>query len=240
MQIFLDSAKQTEIEKWLQQGIVDGLTTNPSIMFKDGVFDIEQGARNLCALLGDRPVSVEVTTNDRKEMVEQGRSFANWAQNVVVKIPVINQDGESCLGVISALNREGILVNCTAILSFNQAILAAKAGATYISIFSGRVADEGSDPTSLIRNVRQWLDAWDYTAKIIVGSIRTVMDIQAAAIAGAHIITIPPQFLAKMVDHRYTRETVRQFNQDADKALSQIAEVRTAAAATGRGDGSRS
>ena len=153
---------------------------------------------------------------------------------MVVKIPVINENGESCLGVINTLNREGILVNSTAILSFNQAILAAKAGATYISIFAGRVADEGNDPTVIIRNVRQWLDAWDYTAKIIVGSIRTVMDIQAAALAGAHIITIPPQFLAKMVDHKYTRDTVRQFNQDADKALTQIAEVRAAAAAAGR------
>lgn len=233
MQIFLDSADQKEIEKWLHQGIIDGLTTNPSIMFKDGVYDIEQGARSLCALFGDRPVSVEVTTNDCKEMVEQARSFARWAQNVVVKIPVINENGESCLGVINTLNREGILVNTTAILSFNQAILAAKAGATYISIFSGRVADEGNDPALLIRNVRQWLDAWDYTPKIIVGSIRTVMDIQAAALAGAHIITIPPPFLAKMVDHKYTRETVRQFNQDADKALAQIAELRAASATAG-------
>src|SRR6516225_2312581 len=233
MQIFLDSANQKEIEKWLHQGIVDGLTTNPSIMFKDGVYDIEEGARSLCALLGDRPVSVEVTTNDRKKMIEQARTFARWAQNVVVKIPVINENGESCLGVINTLNREGILVNCTAILSFNQAILAAKAGATYISIFSGRVADEGNDPTVVIRNVRQWLDAWDYTAKIIVGSIRTVMDIQSAALAGAHIITVPPQFLAKMVDHKYTRETVRQFNQDADKALAQIATVRAAASGAG-------
>lgn len=233
MQIFLDSADQKEIEKWLHQGIIDGLTTNPSIMFKDGVYDIEQGARSLCALFGDRPVSVEVTTNDCKEMVEQARTFARWAQNVVVKIPVINENGESCLGVINTLNREGILVNTTAILSFNQAILAAKAGATYISIFSGRVADEGNDPALLIRNFRQWLDAWDYTPKIIVGSIRTVMDIQAAALAGAHIITIPPPFLAKMVDHKYTRETVRQFNQDADKALAQIAELRAASATAG-------
>ena len=154
----------------------------------------------------------------------------------MVKIPVINENGESCLGVISALNREGILVNTTAILSFNQAILAAKAGATYISIFAGRVADEGNDPALLIRNVRQWLDAWDYTSKIIVGSIRTVMDIQAAALAGAHIITIPPPFLAKMVDHKYTRETVRQFNQDAEKALAQIAAVRAAAAGGGKND----
>jgi len=237
MQIFLDSANQKEIEKWLHQGIVDGLTTNPSIMFKDGVYDIEEGARSLCTLLGDRPVSVEVTTNDRKGMIEQARTFARWAQNVVVKIPVINENGESCLGVISALNREGILVNTTAILSFNQAILAAKAGATYVSIFAGRVADEGNDPALLIRNVRQWLDVWDYTSKIIVGSIRTVMDIQAAALAGAHIITIPPQFLAKMVDHKYTRETVRQFNQDADKALAQIATVRAAAGGGGgKGD----
>jgi len=233
MQVFLDSANQKEIEKWLHQGVVDGLTTNPSIMFKDGVYDIEQGARRLCALFGDRPVSVEVTTNDCKEMVEQARTFARWAQNVVVKIPVINENGESCLGVINSLTREGILVNTTAILSFNQAILATKAGATYVSIFAGRVADEGNDAALLIRNVRQWLDAWEYTTKIIVGSIRTVMDIQAAALAGAHIITIPPPFLAKMVDHKYTRETVRQFNQDADKALVQIAEVRAAAAAAG-------
>jgi len=233
MQIFLDSANQKEIKKWLHQGVIDGLTTNPSIMFKDGVYDIEQGARSLCAMFGERPVSVEVTTNDCNQMIEQARVFARWAQNVVVKIPVINENGESCLGVINTLNREGILVNTTAILSFNQAILAAKAGATYISIFAGRVADEGNDPTVIIRNVRQWLDAWDYTAKIIVGSIRTVMDIQAAALAGAHIITIPPQFLAKMVDHKYTRDTVRQFNQDADKALLQISEVRAAAAGAG-------
>lgn len=234
MQIFIDSANQKEVEKWLHQGIVDGLTTNPSIMFKDEVYDIEQGARRLCALLGNRPVSVEVTTDDCDEMIQQARIFARWAQNVVVKIPVINENGESCLGVINTLAREGILVNTTAILSFNQAILAAKAGATYISIFSGRVADEGNDPALVIRNVRQWLDAWDYTAKIIVGSIRTVMDIQAAALAGAHIITIPPPFLAKMVDHKYTRETVRQFNQDAEKALQQIERVRVASASAAK------
>jgi transaldolase len=234
MQIFLDSANQKEIEKWLHQGIIDGLTTNPSIMFKDGVYDIEKGAQNLCKMFGEKPVSVEVTTNDREEMVKQARVFARWAQNVVVKIPVINEDGESCLGVINTLNREGILVNTTAILSFNQAILAAKAGATYVSIFAGRVADEGNDPAVVIRNVRQWLDAWDYTAKIIVGSIRAVMDIQAAALAGAHIITIPPQFLAKMVDHKYTRDTVHQFNQDAKKALEQIAEVHAKSTGVGR------
>ena len=226
MKIFLDSANYQEIEKWLRQGVVDGVTTNPSIMFKDGVYDIEEGARRLCALLGDRPVSVEVTTNDHSEMMEQARTFARWAPNVVVKIPIVNEDGDSCLGVINALNSEGVRINTTAILSFNQTILAAKAGATYVSIFAGRIADEGNDPSTVIRNVRRWLNEWDYAAKIIVGSIRTVMDIQNAALAGAHIVTIPPQFLPKMVDHKYSRDTVRQFNQDAEKALAQIAQAR--------------
>lgn len=226
MKIFLDSANFREIEKWLCQGIVDGVTTNPSIMFKDGVYDLEGGARRLCALLGDKPVSVEVTTNDHEEMIRQGRSFAALAPNVAVKIPVVNEHGESCLGVISTLSREGIRVNTTAILSFNQAILAAKAGAAYVSIFAGRVADEGNDPAIVISNVRRWLDDWEYPTEIIVGSIRTVLDIQNAALAGAHIITIPPQFLSKMVDHKYTRDTVRQFNRDAEKAFAEIAEVR--------------
>lgn len=233
MKIFVDSANFGEVEKWMRQGVVDGVTTNPSIMFKDGVYDLEEGARRLCAMLGQRPVSVEVTSNNHDEMIRQGRTFASWAPNVAVKIPIVNEFGESCLGVISALASEGIRVNTTAILSFNQAVLAAKAGATYVSIFAGRVADEGNDPGTVIRNVRRWLDDWNYPAKIIVGSIRTVMDIQNAALAGAHIITIPPQFLPKMVDHKYTRETVRQFNLDAEKALEQIASAR----AGGNGQG---
>src|ERR1700676_922172 len=159
-------------------------------------------------------------------MVQQARTFATWARNIVVKIPVVNEYGESCLGVMHQLFQEGIGVNATAILSFNQALLAAKAGATYVSIFAGRVADEGNDPAVTIRNVRRWLDDWDMSSHIIVGSIRTVMDIQNAALAGAHIITIPPQFLPKMVDHRYTRETVRQFVQDAERTHEEILKAR--------------
>jgi transaldolase len=232
MQIFIDSADVKEIEVWLAQGVVDGATTNPSIMFKDGVTDLEEGARKLATLLGDRPLSVEVTTNDRETMLKQAREFATWARNIVVKIPIVNEHGESCLGVIHRLTQEGIGVNATAILSFNQAILAAKAGATYVSIFAGRVSDEGSDPSVVIRNVRTWLKEWDSAAHIIVGSIRTVMDIQNAALAGAHIITIPPQFLPKMVDHRYTRETVRQFVQDAERTLEQMSKAKSQAAST--------
>ncbi len=222
MRVFVDSADQKQIEHWLDQGVVDGVTTNPSIMFKDGATDLEECARRLAGLLGEKPLSVEVTSNDCGTMVEQARTFATWARNIVVKIPIVNEFGESCLGVMHRLSQEGIGVNATAILSFNQAMLAAKAGATYVSIFAGRVADEGNDPAVTIRNVRSWLDDWELSSHIIVGSIRTVMDIQNAALAGAHIITVPPQFLPKMVDHRYSRETVRQFVQDADKTIKQM------------------
>ncbi len=102
-----------------------------------------------------------------------------------------------------------------------------------MSIFAGRVADEGNDPAVVIRNVRKWLDEWKSSARIIVGSIRAVMDIQNAALAGAHVITIPPQFLPKMVDHRYTRETVRQFVQDAEKTLEQMSKAKTYVATPG-------
>jgi transaldolase len=233
MRVFVDSADQKQIEHWLDQGIVDGVTTNPSIMFKDGATDLEECARRLAGLLGERPLSVEVTSNDCEVMVEQARTFATWARNIVVKIPIVNEHGESCLGVMHRLSQEGIGVNATAILSFNQAMLAAKAGATYVSIFAGRVADEGNDPAVTIGNVRRWLDDWELSSRIIVGSIRTVMDIQNAALAGAHIITVPPQFLPKMVDHRYTRETVRQFVQDAEKTLKSMKKAKTSVAGTG-------
>ena len=230
MRVFVDSADQKQIESWLHQGVVDGVTTNPSIMFKDGATDLEECARRLAGLLGERPLSVEVTSNDLETMVEQARTFATWARNIVVKIPIVNEYGESCLGVMHRLSQEGIGVNATAILSFNQALLAAKAGATYVSIFAGRVADEGNDPATIVRAMRHWLDEWGYAAKVLVGSIRAVMDVQNAAMAGAHIITIAPQFLPKMVDHRYTRETVRQFVEDAKKAGQRDVHAKAAAA----------
>ncbi len=218
MEIFIDSANIVEIEKWLGMGVIDGATTNPTIMFKDGVYDAEAGAREIATLLKPLPLSVEVTTNDLGEMLGQARLFSTWAPNIVVKIPQITQDGIPCYGVVKALESEGIKVNATAALSLGQVILAAKAGATYISIFTGRVSDEGGNAPEVIMNSVKWLERWQYKSKIVVGSIRSVGDILSAAIAGTHILTIPPQFLGKMVDHRYTRETVRQFVNDAQKA----------------------
>ncbi len=226
MEIFIDSASISEIEKWLKMGIVDGVTTNPSIMLKDGVYDMKAGARDIAALVNPRSVSVEVTTNDLDEMVKQAREFASWAANITVKIPQITQDGIPCYGVIKQLEDEGIKVNATIAMSLGQVILAAKAGATYISIFAGRVGDEGGDVPQVIRNSVDWLERWKYQNKIIIGSIRSVADILQAAVAGAHIITIPPQFLTRMADHKYTRATVEQFVGDAQKALEMMTKAK--------------
>jgi len=223
MEVFIDSASVTEIGKWLEMGVIDGVTTNPSVMLKDGVYDAEAGAKEIAALVHPRPVSVEVTTNNLDEMLTQAQTFASWAPNIVVKIPQITQDGIPCYGVINQLESEGIKVNATIALSLGQVILAAKAGATYISIFTGRVSDEGGNAPEVIRNSVTWLERWQYKGRIIVGSIRSVGDILSAAIAGAHIITIPPPFLNKMADHKFSRETVRQFVTDAKKALEMMA-----------------
>ena len=226
MEIFLDSANVDEVRRWLEYGVVDGVTTNPTIMLKDEGYDMEERAREIAALIYPRPVSVEVTTNHHEQMIDEARGLANWAPNIVVKIPVINEYGEPCLGVVKALVQEGIRVNMTACLSFGQVVLGAKAGATYISIFAGRVADEGHDAPRLIRQAVDWLRDWEYPSRIIVGSVREVINVQDAVLAGAHVITVPPQFMDKLIDHRYTRETVRQFNQDAEKALAKMSELR--------------
>ena len=227
MEIFIDSANIVEVKKWLDMGIIDGVTTNPSIMFNDGIYDAETGAKKIATLVDPKPVSVEVTTNDLDEMLVQAYQFASWAPNIVVKIPQITQDGTPCYGVMRQLENKGIMVNATAALSLNQLMLAAKAGATYISIFAGRVTDEGGDASEVIKNFVWWLERWKYKSKLIVGSIRSVGDVQSAAIAGAHIITIPPQFLGKMSDHKYTRDTGGQFVNDARKALKMMEKART-------------
>jgi transaldolase len=224
MDIYIDSASMTEIEKWLKMGLIDGVTTNPSIMLKDGVYNIESGAKQIAALVNPRPVSVEVTSNNLDEMLSQAQGFAAWAPNIVVKIPQITQDGTPCYGVIRQLESEGIKVNATIAMSLGQVMMSAKAGASYISIFAGRVSDEGGNSFEVIMNSVDWLDRWDYKSKIIVGSIREAINIQDAAVAGAHIITIPPQFLTKMADHMYSRATVEQFVNDANKALKLMGE----------------
>ena len=210
MKIFIDTSDIKEINKWLQ--LIDGVTTNPTIIKKYG-----GNIKEICETVYPRPVSYEVTTNDLSEMVKQAREYHKLADNIVVKIPQENEFGVPCYGVIYQLEKEGIKVNATAAMSFGQVILSAKVDATYISLFAGRIGDEGGNSSEVIKESCQWLEKWHYESRIIVGSIRSVGDILQAAIAGAHIITIPPEFLAKMGDHKNTRETVKQFIADAQK-----------------------
>ncbi len=226
MEIFIDSANISEIKKWLEYGVLDGVTTNPSIMLKDGLYDVEAGAKEIAGMVHPRPVSVEVTTNDLDEMIVQARKFASWASNIVVKIPQTNQDGAPCYGVMRQLEREGIKVNATIAMSLGQVMMAVKAGATYVSIFAGRIGDEGGDASEVIADSVDWIEQWGYSSKIIVGSIRCVPDVLNSARAGAHIITIPPQFLTAMIDHRYTRDIARRFTADAVKALEMMKQAK--------------
>jgi transaldolase len=157
-------------------------------------------------------------------MLVQARVLSACAPNIVVKIPVITETGEPCFEVMHRLEREGIRVNATACLAFGQAMLAAKAGATYVSLFAGRIADEGHEPGPVIAATRRWVDMWGGRTKIIAASIRGVTEIQAAALAGAHVLTIPPAILSKLADHKYTRSTVHEFVRDA-KAASELANL---------------
>lgn len=219
MQIFLDTAQLPEIRRWLAQGVIDGVTTNPSILAKDGVDDIRSAARAIAAAIGDRPLSVEVTTNDLDVMLEQAQEFSRVAPNVVVKIPVINEHGRSCLEVVHRLEANGVQVNATAAMSFGQAMLAAKAGATFVSLFWGRIADEGHDAGQVVRQTRAWLDDWHLPTRIIAGSLRNPIDVQQAALAGAHVVTVPPAILTKLVDHKYSRHTAGEFVRAGEQLL---------------------
>ena len=128
MEIFIDSANVEEIRRWHGYGVVDGVTTNPTILLKDGGFDMGARAREIAELIDPRPVSVEVYSNDQREMVEQARTFASWASNIIIKIPVINERGEPSLEVVRELVDSGIRVNMTACLTFGQVVLGAKPG----------------------------------------------------------------------------------------------------------------
>ena len=210
MKIFLDTSNIKEIEKWLY--LIDGVTTNPTIIKKDGG-DIKE----ICQIVNHKPVSYEVVTNDLNEMLEQAKEYSKIASNIVVKIPQENQFGVPCYEVMSKLHWEGIKVNATVAMSFGQVIASAKVNASYISIFAGRIDDEGGYSDKVIQDSESWLRLWNYRSKIIVGSIRSVGDVLRAARAGADIITVPPEYLSKMVDHKYTRETVRQFIEDSKR-----------------------
>jgi transaldolase len=226
MKLFVDTALLSEIQKCVAAGICDGVTTNPTINLAAGIgtqSEIEQRFIEIAEFIHPRPLCVEVTTDEPSEMVRQAHIYHGWSPNIVVKITITSRDGTSCLPVIHELYKEGIDVNATAMVTFNQAFLAAKAGAKYLSLFGGRIDDEGSDAVRVIGKMRTWLDWWGAACpkspEIIVGSSRTTKNISDWALTGAHILTITPAIIDKLLVNARTKETVTQFIEDAGKAL---------------------
>jgi transaldolase len=223
MQIFLDSANLTELEESLKRGFVSGVTTNPSILAKEPKSDFKKHIQKMIDLLVQYktivPLSVEVFTTDAQEMIKQAEDFvASFGEypNLNVKVPV----GWNELEVISTLHKNNIKVNCTAIMTYGQALMAASAGADFISIFWNRVKDVGVDPTPLVRQVHQTLVEWNSPAQIIVGSIRHMQDVPEAIQAGGNIITVPYKFLPQLCEHPQTTKAIDQFMNDFKNWMS--------------------
>jgi transaldolase len=207
--IFLDSSDPKEIKDISAWGILSGITTNPLIIAKEGGnVDLETRIKEVIEVSrGD--VSVELTTETEKAMLEEAAKYHAWnPQRICIKVPF----GEIGLRVLHSLATRGVRTNVTCMMSFNQAYLAALAGATYISIFAGRVRDMGYDIRPIIQETRAILDREKLESKIIVGSIRHMMDVNEGLQCGGHIITVPPAILRKMLWNPRTDETIREFN----------------------------
>lgn len=211
MKFFLDTANIEEIKRINDLGLVDGVTTNPSLIAKEGK-DFETVIKEIASVV-DGPVSAEVIALDYDGMVKEAREVAKWADNVVVKIPM-TEDG---LKAVNTLSQEGIKTNVTLIFSVAQGLLAAKAGATYISPFIGRIDDMGNDGMELIEDLRTVLDIYGLEAEIIAASIRHIGHFNASAVAGAHIGTIPGTLFPKLWSHPLTDKGIEGFLADWDK-----------------------
>jgi transaldolase len=224
MKLFVDTANLDELEQCLKRGFPSGVTTNPSILSKEQRRDFREHINDMIAVLkkynADIPLSVEVFTADPEEMLPQAEAFLSHFghyPNLNIKVPV----GWNELAVIAELRRRGIRVNCTCCMSYNQAIMAARAGANYVSLFWGRIRDIGYDAGSVVRAVHETLREWKSDSEIIVGSIRHIADINEAMQAGADILTVPPKFFPQMCGHPKTDEAVKQFVTEFQKWQSE-------------------
>jgi transaldolase len=221
MAIFLDTGRIEEIEKYLKMGVIRGVTTNPTIMVKCGVTGGKEGIRErsieIARLIAPLPLSVEVISNDSKVMLQQSQEFSGWAENINVKIPIHGPNGElHYLELAHHLEKNlNIRVNVTAMMSAQQCFLAALSGATYVSLFGGRVNNMGYNCVEEIRKIRTILDRFELKSKIIVGSTREVLNVIEWLAAGAHIVTATPNLLEGMLVHPFTKETVQMFLKDA-------------------------
>ncbi len=190
-------------------GVISGVTTNPSLVAKEGASSYQELVQNICNIThGD--VSVEVIEEKQEAMLNQARQVAGWAPNVVVKIPVT----AAGLEATSILSSEGIRVNMTLCFSVNQAILAALAGATYVSPFVGRLDDIGDDGMALIADIAGIFDKYKYHARVLAASIRHPQHVLQAARAGAHLVTLPYKVLVQMTKHPLTDSGIERFLSD--------------------------
>jgi transaldolase len=206
---FLDSSDPKEIRDIFAWGVVSGVTTNPLILAREaGNADL---GKRIQAVVGASTghVSVELTSETEAAMLEEAAEYHTWAPDrICIKVPF----SEAGLRVTHGLARQGVPTNVTCVMSFNQAYLAVLAGCTYVSIFSGRVRDMGYDVRPVIADTRAQIDREKHAARIIVGSVRHFMDVNEALLAGAHIVTVPPAILRKMLHNPKTDETIREFN----------------------------
>jgi len=233
MPIFVDTVDLDEIKRFHSMGVIRGVTTNPTILLKQGVSGgmsgLHERSKEIASLIAPLPLSVEVTTNDRNRALEQALTFASWANNIVVKVTVHGPEGElENMELIHELeSKHKVRVNVTAMMSAQQCLLAALAGATYVSIFAGRVNDMGYNACDEISKLRGLLDQLDLKSQIIAGSTRETLNVIEWLEAGAHIVTVLPHLLEKMLVHPYTKETVQMFLRDAEKADSMLQAPRT-------------
>jgi len=231
MPIFLDAGSLEEIKRFHQMGVIRGVTTNPTILLQNGVTGgmpaIKKRSIEIANLIAPLPLSVEVTSNDKDKVVEQALTFTSWADNINVKVTIHGPNGElENLEIIHELETEhDVRVNVTAMMSAQQCFLAALAGATYVSIFGGRVNNMGYNATDEIRKLRHVLDQFNLDSKIIVGSTREVLNIIEWLNAGADIVTALPKFIEGMIVHPFSKETVQMFLQDATRAEEMLPET---------------
>lgn len=212
MKIFIDSADPKEIRELAQSGLVDGVTTNPTLAAKTGLnyFD---ALKQICDAVPGA-ISAEVLATDAKGMVEEGKRFVRIAKNIVVKTPCTWEGLRAC----RALTDEGIGVNVTLCFSPVQAMMAAKSGARFISPFIGRVDDVGEDGMELIRAIRTIYDNYGFKTEVLAASVRHVMHVREAALAGADISTIPPSVFKSLLNHPLTDKGLATFLEDAKRA----------------------
>lgn len=208
MKFFLDTANVEGIKRVVKLGLLDGVTTNPTLIAKEGR-DFEVVIKEICQLV-DGPVSAEVIGLTVDEMLDEAHQLAQWASNVVVKLPMT----EAGIEATHHLAKEGIKTNVTLIFTESQGLMAMKAGATYISPFVGRLDDAGVDGMQLVRNLKTIVMQYQFQSEIIVASVRNTTHVAQAALAGAHIATIPGSALSKMWQHPLTDVGIESFLAD--------------------------